>query len=1385
MNFCYLNKIYFYRANNLKKQELSFSNTFLIFTNIFQRIFFFSLLFYALLGYAQIKKYPLAHLSTSDGLSQSSAIAIHQDNLGQIWIGTRDGLNKYDGNSFTIYRNTDSKNSISNNDILSIIEDKKGFLWVGTYNGLNKFDPKKNTFINFFHQKENSSLSNNTIWCIKEMTNGEIWIGTSDGLSIYNQNTKTFTNLYNNPSRENSLGGNHILSIIETENSEIFVGTNNGLSKLASRKQTHFEFFNYKSIRVPVQSILKNQNNILLATKGKGVLNLDLKSENISSYLPNSIVHKNVRKLCFDNSKNLWIGTYDGLYVCDVKKSIVALKNKINDPKSLSKNSVKSLYKDKKGSIWIGTYYGGINIWDSSNINFTNLTSNLTNNRLSYNVISSIENYKNQKIFFGTEGKGLNILNIKKNNISYINKEHHKSLSDENIKSLLIDKETLWIGTLNSGINLFDIKSKSFINDKIPTKLKNYLKNIGVYSIKKNNKKIWFGTFGKGVLCYNTEEKTFKTYASNPKDINTITNNLIRSITIDSEQNIWIGSQKGLSKIDASHTITHFFYNSEIQSGEDIISIFEDSKQTIWVGTKAKGLFKFNKTKADFDKISLKTKRETITSIHSILQDNNDLWISTNQGIVKYNTIEKNSTIYNVKDGLVSNEFNDNASLKLKSSLFYFGGPNGVTSFNTNSFTTNKYAPQVIITDFKIRNKKVDINDSFNTLNNTIQYTKSLKLEHKQGNFSLQFAIPNYINSRNNTYKYRLKGLENDWIYTSNNTAAYTIQNPGDYIFEVKGANNDGFWNEKSTSIKIKVEPAPWRTWWAFALYGLTIIIALYFLFKIQKTKTSLKHKLDLEYLENNKIEESNKAKLEFFTNISHEFRTPLTLILGPLQQILKDYKGSSKIYKKLLVIDNNANHLLQLINRLMDFRKLEKNLFKLEAAEGNIVKFLKEIYLSFSEFAKDGEYEYNFHTTDDQILVYYDRYKLERVFYNLISNAFRYTPKNGFINIRIKQDNTNIIITIEDSGVGISDENKTKIFDRFFEIAINNKPENTYNKGTGIGLSIANNIVKLHKGKITVEDNSTSSGSIFKVILPLGKEHLNKDEIIRDFKFSDDISQYVNQLSEPITILDDDLKDNIIDDLKPTILLVEDNKPLRKFMKNLLKDEYNILEAENGKSALNIAIKHKPNLIVSDVVMPIMAGTELCSEIKKNIKTSHIPIILLTSRTSLIYKLEGLDNGADDYINKPFNVKEFKVRIKNTITSNNRIKEKFTGEDAILSNEIIISSLDEKLYKKAFKIIETNISNIDFDIPYFCAELGVSRTMLFTKVKAWTNFTPNEFIQHIRMKHATELLEQGKTNISEISYKVGFKNPKYFSKCFAKKYGKTPSQYQKQFSEY
>lgn len=1358
---------------------------------IIKKILLAFILLISFFGFSQVDEFQFNHISTSEGLSQSSVIDIHQDQFGQMWFGTRDGLNKYNGNSFTVYRNIpDDKNSISNNDILSIIEDKEGFIWIGTYNGLNKYDPKKDLFTNYFHSNEPNSLSNNIIRTIKEMSNGEIWVGTSSGLSVYDKKTDSFTNIYNNKENNKSISGNNVFSILETKNNAIWIGTDSGLSNLVNRNKGEFSFKNYTKFKdnktsIHVQDLLEDRkNNILIASKNNGLLFINPSKTEFDSYLSDTLQQKvsnNIRKLVFDNDNSLWIGTYNGITVLKENKELVILKHETKNPKSISKNSVKSILKDKKGSIWVGTYYGGLNIWDTSNVNFINFSENNNSKKISYNVVSSIEYYKNLLIF-GTEGNGINFFDKKTNNVNHLNKNNNSILPGNNIKSLFVDKNTLWIGTFDNGIAIYDLKINAFKHDKSTEELRDFLNSTSVYSIKKDKKNIlWFGTFGSGVINYDYINTKLNIFKNNPSDTNSLSSNLVKSINIDSKNNVWVSTQRGLNRISDNLKVERYFYDNRTQSGDDIATFFEDKNNTIWIGTKAKGLFKLEGK--SFKNIPLSGIKGNISNIHSILEDHdNNLWISSNDGIIKYDITTNKISVYNEKDGLVGNEFNDNSSLKVGSSQFYFGGPNGVTSFNTANFTSNLYIPQVLITDFKVKNKSIKVNSKDQILQETIGFTKSVLLTYEEGNFSIQFTIPNFINPNNNSYQYRLKGLENEWIFTSKNTASYTIQTPGDYIFEVKGANNDGIWNEKPTTLKISVKPAPWRSWWAFLLYIVIITTALYYLNSIQKSKVKLKLELDLEQLENEKIEENNKAKLEFFTNISHEFRTPLTLILAPIQQILSDYNGSSKMYKKLLVVENSSKHLLQLINRLMDFRKLEKNLFKLEAAEGNIVKFLKEIFLSFTEYAKDGNYDFNFHTTEDEILVYYDRYKLERVFYNLISNAFRYTPKNGAIRVRIRKEDNTIIISIEDNGVGVSKENQEKIFDRFFEVDSNNNPEESYNKGTGIGLSIAKNIVDLHKGNIKVESNN---GTTFMVILPLGENHLNDDDIIKDFKFSDDISQYVTQLNKPVIILEDELSDKIIDEKKETILLVEDNKPLRKFMKNLLIESYNILEAENGKVALKMALGHQPNLIVSDVVMPLMSGTELCSTIKNNIITSHIPIILLTSRSSLIYKLEGLESGADDYISKPFNIDEFKARIKNLLKATNRLQEKFSGEEAIFSNGVVISSLDEKLYKKALEIVELNIPNEAFDIHYFCSELGVSRTMLFVKIKAWTNFTPNDFIQHFRMKRAAQLLEQGKINISEVSYKVGFKNPKYFTKCFLKNYGETPSQYSKKFTTY
>ena len=1353
----------------------------------------FAVFFLSLSLTSQNDVYTFRHLSTADGLSQSSVIAIKQDRLGQMWFGTRDGLNKYDGTSFTVYRNMPEDSlSISNSDILSLEEDRSGNIWVGTYNGLNRYDPRKDLFTRYFHTNSPHSLSNNMVLCIRELASGEIWMGTAYGISLYDPEEDSFITVSATPGEPRSLPDNFISAVLETANGDIWIGTSRGICRLLKREGNLFYFKSYKAsdgVELYVRDMVEDpEGDIWIGTKDNGLYKLYTATGKVRPFSGDGAdgkIDKDVRTLTIDKDGVLWAGTYNGINTIAPDGAVRKILNRPGKISGLSRNTVKSVYTDKKGSVWIGAYYGGINIWDKANVNFTNYRRTTEPNSLGYDVVSSIEGDRQGNLYFGTEGGGITVRNAETGKVDYL--QVHNGLPGNNIKSMyLTGEEQLWIGTFNAGIAVYDTRIGKFTEDVLPGPFRDFLDRVGIYAIEKSDTDtFWLGTFGKGLVRYDSNNKAFFVLRHDPEDLNSISSDQIRTILADADT-IWAGTPRGLNRLvfdkknPGTPEIKHFFYDPEKLSGDDILTVFKDSKKHVWVGTKSRGLFRWDGN--TFTNEQLRTDNQYITAIHGIIEDEKgDLWISSNQGIVKYGPRTGITKLYNQKDGLVSNEFNDNACLRLASGKIYFGGPMGVSSFDPAEIAVNAYTPRVILTDFKVRNESVNNNQEGEILEKSISYTRALTLNYDKANFSIHFAIPNFINATNNQYAYRLIGLDDQWNTTFATEASYTIQKPGTYRFEVKGANNDGVWNETPTVLEITVRPAPWRSWWAFTLYALLIVLALYGLIRIMKSKARLRHELELEHLERERVKEINRTKLQFFTNISHEFRTPLTLILGPLQQLLSDYKGSNKMYKKLLVIESSANHLLQLINRLMDFRKLESERYRLQSAEGNIVKFLREIYLSFTEYAKAGNYTYTFETPDEEILVYYDRNKLEHVFYNLLSNAFRYTPNGGEIKLKVGRGNKNLIVEVKDSGIGIPDAYIDRIFDRFFEIGRPGKPEN-YNKGTGIGLSLAKSNVELHKGNISVK-NRKSGGAVFKVKLPLGKEHLSGEEILTDFKFSDDISLYTGQSEKIEWQEEQEVHDLVTDESKNTVMIVEDNAALRAFIVNLIRKDYNVIEAENGKVAMKKALKYIPDLIVNDVIMPEMVGTELCASLKENLKTSHIPVILLTSRTSLVYKFEGLESGADDYISKPFNVKEFLLRIRNLLESTQRLKKKFSSEDHLTPSEITVSSMDEQLLKKALRIVEDNISDEQFDIPAFCTELGVSRTMLFTKIKAWTNFTPNEFIREIRLKRAAQLLEQDKLNISQVGYKVGFRNPKYFARCFRKKFGMTPTEYIDRFS--
>lgn len=1332
------------------------------------------------LGQAQHIDYNFSHITDAQGLSQNSVIDIHQDNLGQIWIGTKDGLNKYDGTEFTVYRHEkDNPTSISNNGIEYIEQDSSGFIWVGTAFGLNKFDPKKNIFKSYFLNNNQSVLGNNMIIAIRQLSNQEIWVCHFGGVSIYDASKDNFFRISNLqlPS-----------CIVETKDGAIYIGTNKGLYQFFKKGSAyqmelipHSEGFN-------INDLLESKNgNILLATKTKSVLEYNIHNKKIQPYFKESEIDKkskNARKLIYDDNGLLWVATFNGLHIVDEDRNINALYHDGNNNKSLNDNFIKTVFKDNIGTIWVGTYYGGLNIYNRFNNNFVNITQNSYEKGLSFRVVSSIVNYKNL-LLFGTAGGGISVLNQDTNSVNHITSRNHLNLKSDNIKALCVSSDdNLWIGTFDKGLFVYNLKNKQFKTAVLPEELTRLLKNLGVLElVQYSHDTMLIGTNGSGLIKFNFKDKTFKLFNSKTEPIG-LTNSNIKTIFIDGDKKIWLGTLRGLNCITSNNEVKNFVYDKDSSFKFEINTIYEDDNKNLWIGTLEDGLFKFANNQ--FELIDLKVGGEKIDGIRSIVgADENSFWMSTyTQGIIKYN-FKKNSieTHFTQKEGLPSNEFNRDAALRL-GSTYYFGGPSGVTVFNENKMVKNQYAPQVILTDFKIENQSVSVNDSHKVLTKAINFTQEVELLHDQSNFSISFSIPSYINSKSNTYKYRLKGLETDWNETPNNETSYTIQKPGDYVFEVKGVNSDGVINETPTTLNIYVRPAPWFTWWAYAIYILIVISIIYYLYSLSKSRTKLKHELELEHLEAEQIKKINQAKLEFFTNISHEFRTPLTLILGPLQQILDNYQGSSSIYKKLQVIKRNSNHLYQLMNRLMDFRKYESNQMALQVAEHNIVDVLKKVFESFSDYAISEGYQYNFETPSNEIRLYIDENKLAQVFFNLISNAFKYTDSQGQITVKIKEEGDIVLLLVEDDGIGVPEAYREKIFDRFFELVDNNNADRALKKGTGIGLAIVKNIVELHKGKINVASNSEGKGSIFKVELFKGASHFKPHEISKAKHIKEEIDFYQNQLESTDIPFEGNFSSKIRSDKKMSILLVEDNEELRMFMHNILIDDYNVFEAENGKIAFKMAVKEPIDLIVSDVVMPITTGLELCKLIKEDIRTSHIPVILLTAKSDITHKIEGLESGADDYISKPFNVQELKLRINNSLKSIENIKSNLNTHDVFKVEDIQMSSLDETLYNKALDIIEENISDYNFDIPFFCEALGVSKSVLFTKFKAWTDFTPKQFIQHIRLIRAAQLLEKGKANINQVCAKVGFKDQKYFSKSFKAKFGKTPSEYAQSFLE-
>ncbi|WP_443937376.1 hybrid sensor histidine kinase/response regulator transcription factor [Pedobacter sp. MW01-1-1] len=1319
-------------------------------------------------------------MNIENGLSQSSVLAIAQDAKGYIWFGTRYGLNKYDSRNFKIYKNEpDNENSLSHSEYLSMISTSKdGSVWIGTRSGLNKYNEAQDNFERITHDPaDDKSLSDSKINCIYHDKKDRLWVGTKNGLNLLlSGKGYRFKRFFS--SKNLSL---QIYAIFEDHNETLWLSTSKGLMTLKFKNGYPYCRY-FKVVSNLINKVNDNyiscfaedrENNIWFGTKQTGLFKLQNGTKKITSYSYNTL-HKNginsnnIRKILVDLQGNIWIGSLHGINIYHyATKTFTTLQNEPNNAESLSQNSVYTIFQDQQGIIWVGTYYGGINMVYPNYTPFHTYTSAKDHTGLSGRVINSLTEDVQGNLWVGTEGEGLNYFDRTRHLFTHYkhNPNNPSSISADLIKAIIKDKKNnIWVGTHLGGLNRLNPNKKTFTrfqNDKNDLSSINGNEITSMY--EDSNGRFWVGTSIGLDRFYPETGKFVHNQIEVPKTV-------IRFIYEDSKHTIWIASNSGLYQLKegSSKFVARKTDDLKKLSYSSVTCVYEDHLGYIWLGTFKNGLFRLDEDSRCYSKIS-GLPSNNVTGI--IEDDQHHLWISTDNGLCKYNPINKSFNIYNTKDGLVGNEFNYNSILKDSRGEFFFGSLSGLISFFPNAIKENKIINNAQFTDLKLFNKTIDLHASNHLLDSNISVIKSITFTSNQKVFSVDFTVLNFLKANKNLYAYKLVGFEKNWNYVSIPSASYTNLSPGKYTLLVKGSNNDGVWSKHPTELAIKVLPPFYLTWWAYLLYlsiiaAILIIVVRYLLIKAVLTKEK----------------EINEQKLQFFTNISHEIRTPLTLIIAPLEKLIDKTYHSPALHRDLLPIQHNAQRLMTLVTELLDFRKSESGKLKLKVSKGDFVHFCHEIFIAFENSAITQNITYLFESEKQRIDLYFDKLQMEKVLFNLLSNAFKFCRAKGKIALKIIEDENHVFVKISDSGKGIPKEMQANLFQNFYQV------DSDVTIGTGLGLSLSKNIVLLHHGHIELESDSETAENpgytCFTVSLKKGNKHFNINELTDDVTYLD-VSEKHNQLETQVKITPATTSSmHAIENKNFTILLVEDNVELRNFIKISLSELYTVYDCENGEQGWETATELIPDLIISDVMMPKMDGLELCRNIKTDVRTNHISVILLTARSTYIHQISGLENGADAYIMKPFNLKILLLNIQNLLQARETIKKKYAEITKLEPKDIFINKHEQDFLTKIIQLIEENMVAPDFGVPALASKLGMSQSVLYKKMRALTDLSVNDFIKSIRLKKAAYLLEQNIGNISEVAYSVGFNDRKYFSIEFKKQFNLSPSEFIKQQKE-
>jgi signal transduction histidine kinase/ligand-binding sensor domain-containing protein/DNA-binding response OmpR family regulator len=1347
------------------------------------------------IGFSQSKQYQFVRLDMTYGLSHHMVNDIVKDERGFLWFATSSGLNRYDGYGIKVFRNIPGDTtSVLVDDITRLHEGPDGMLWIYTHSGNSVYDPRTEKFIrNTDYVLRRLGIAQGLITSIKKDRKGNFWfIHYNQGMFLYNPQSQKTVRLRHDPKDEATIATDQMSQIEEDTNGDMWLIHQNGLFEKIDHKTLKVVYRNsalkerFGGEQFEYHVMVDSDNDLWLHNdRNYGCFFFNMKTQQLEAVNSNSRIKLKsniVRKIVQDENGILWVGTdHGGINLIDKKDfSIRYLMNDDEDERTISENSIQSLYKDNEGIIWIGTYKNGINYYHENIFRFRHYKHQASKpESLPFNDVNAFAEDKAGNIWIGTNGGGLICFNRKTNSFKkYVNNPNDpNSLSNNVIVSLLFDHENkLWIGTYYGGLNKFDGKNfKRYSHDpKNP-------RSVGDDSIweifEDSNNDIWVGTLKSGISVYNRAKDEFYHYRNG--DPNSVHTGYVPALHEDRQGNMWVGTGYGLEVLDKlSGRFTHYLNNPNDPTSiasNGTLCIFEDSRDLIWIGTQG-GLNLYDPQTKTFRTFLERDGLKEKIILTLIEDDQKNLWMSTPNGLSKL-IIKSDGAGYDFKfknfdqsDGLINGAFRENAVLKCSSGELVYGGSNGFNIFQPENIGVDKSQPKVIFTDFQIFNKSVAVGEEINNnlvLSSAIGLMDEITLKPANNVFSIEFAALNFFHAEKSQYTYMMEGFNREWLTTNASERKITFTNldPGTYTFKVKASNSDGTWMDEAAVLKIRILPPFWKSNIAFALYGIFIIGTLLLLRYLTVTRERVKFRIQQERTQAQRLHELDMMKIKFFTNVSHEFRTPLTLILTPLEKLLKNSKDAED-KKQFQLIQRNARRLLNLVNQLLDFRRLEVQEVKLNSSEGDIVAFIRELVYSFADVSEKKHVALSFNSTVSTLETHFDQDKVEKIVFNLLSNAFKFTRESGRVSVDLgmvdEKESSFLEIKVIDTGIGIPADKLDRVFERFFQ---NELPASMVNQGNGIGLSITQEFVRIHGGVIDVT-SEVGKGSTFRVLLPVTKLEHHEETAIEHREVHEDVENLLESLEESVS------------ESKPSLLLVEDNEDFRFYLKDNLHKEYNVIEASNGVQGFERALKNIPDLIVSDIMMPEMDGIQLCKKIKSDPTTSHIPVILLTARAAEDQKIEGFESGANDYITKPFNFEILQSRIRNLIEQRETIQKHFAKHLEIKGSEIQVTSQDEKLIRNAILSVEENLTNKDFSVEELSRQMGMSRVLLYKKILALTGKTPIEFIRTIRLQRAAQLLEKSQFTVSEIAYQVGFNNPKYFAKYFKEEFHLLPSAY-------